>query len=127
MFSRPHEEAAAEAKEIEAGGMGGTTVITTEMGGTTIVTTGISGATVITAGMGGATVVTTGIGDATVGTAEQTDTEHTVAVREQDGNQQERTLRLALLMSVMAAADIGGTGVETGTGPNMVLISLLKE
>lgn len=87
MFSRHYEEAAADAKEIEARGMGG---------------------------------------------AGQTNIKHTDATEgqidsEQDSNPQQRMLRIALLMSVMVAADIGGTGVETGTGPNMVLISFLHE
>lgn len=102
------------------------------MDGATVVTAGMGGATIVTAGTGGTTVVTTGISGATVVTAAQTATKHTgVAVEhsdsEQDGNKQKRILRIALLMSVMVAADIGGTGVVTGTGPNMVLLSLLKE
>ena len=37
-----------------------------------------------------------------------------------------RRMRNVLLLSVAYAANIGGTGVVTGTGPNMVLLEFVK-
>lgn len=36
-------------------------------------------------------------------------------------------MRMMIYFSIMYAADVGGTGVITGTGPNMVLKAVLEE
>ena len=38
-----------------------------------------------------------------------------------------KEMRKALLISVAYSANIGGTGVVTGTGPNIILMAILDE
>lgn len=41
--------------------------------------------------------------------------------------QEDHSMRMMIYFSIMYAADVGGTGVITGTGPNMVLKAVLEE
>ncbi|XP_042889595.1 solute carrier family 13 member 5-like isoform X5 [Penaeus japonicus] len=48
--------------------------------------------------------------------------------KEDQGNaKNKQNMRLMIYFSIMYAADIGGTGVITGTGPNMVLKAVLQD
>ncbi|XP_069980540.1 Na(+)/citrate cotransporter [Penaeus vannamei] len=41
--------------------------------------------------------------------------------------QEDHSMRMMIYFSIMYAADVGGTGVITGTGPNMVLKAVLED
>lgn len=59
--------------------------------------------------------------------SDETNSTGTVQSEELDSDSRRRAVRTTMLLSVAYAANIGGTGSLTGTGPNLVLKGLMDE